>query len=224
MPLKFDLHVHTCYSGDSSITLEDLIVQIRAKNLDGVAVTDHDTVAGAVKIAKAFEAISKRSKPDRLMVIPGIEVTTKQGHILGINLATPISPGLSVEETVEKIHDAGGIAIAAHPQAPLKKSVGLNEKIISYGLDAIEVINSSVLPFRLSTNRCREFAMRYNLPQTAGSDSHIPEAIGLAYTIINDCDRDINSVIESIKKGLTEPLGKGTPISLRLRHTLKRIF
>ncbi|MEM1507198.1 MAG: CehA/McbA family metallohydrolase [Candidatus Bathyarchaeia archaeon] len=224
MPLKFDLHVHTCYSGDSSITLEDLIVQIRAKKLDGVAVTDHDTVAGAVKIAKAFEAISKRSKPDRLMVIPGIEVTTKQGHILGINLATPISPGLSVEETVEKIHDAGGIAIAAHPRAPLKKGVGLNEKIISYGLDAIEVINSSVLPFRLSTNRCREFAMRYNLPQTAGSDSHIPEAIGLAYTIINDCDRDIDSVIESIKKGLTEPLGKGTPISLRLRHTLKRIF
>lgn len=224
MPLKFDLHVHTCYSGDSSITLEDLIIQIRAKKLDGVAVTDHDTVAGAVKIAKVFEAISERSKPDRLMVIPGIEVTTKQGHILGINVATPISPGLSVEETVEKIHDAGGIAVAAHPQAPLKKGVGLNEKIISYGLDAIEVINSSVLPFRLSTSRCREFAMRYNLPQTAGSDSHIPEAIGLAYTIINDCDRDIDSVIESIKKGLTEPLGKGTPISLRLRHTLKRIF
>lgn len=224
MTLKFDLHVHTCYSGDSSITLEDLIIQIKAKRLNGVAVTDHDTVVGAIKIARSFKAISGRANSDSLMVIPGIEVTTKRGHILGINVANLIPHGLSIEETVEKIHDAGGIAIAAHPQALFKKGIGLNDKIFSYGLDAIEVVNSSVLPFRLSVNRCRKFAMRYNLPQTAGSDSHMPETIGLAYTLIDSYSEGVDNIIESIRKGLTEPLGKGTPISLRLRHALKRIL
>ncbi|MCX8171654.1 MAG: CehA/McbA family metallohydrolase [Candidatus Bathyarchaeota archaeon] len=223
MPLKFDLHVHTCYSGDSSITLEDLIVQIKAKGLNGVAVTDHDTVKGAVKAVKAIEAINGGNKSGRLMVIPGVEVSTKQGHILGINVKTPIKPGLGVGETVERIHDAGGIAIAAHPQAFFKKGVGLNKKIISYGLDAIEVINSLALPFGFSRDKCRNFARECNLPQTAGSDSHIPEAIGLAYTVISGCDESIDGIVESIRRGLTEPLGKGIPMSLRLRHFL-RIF
>lgn len=224
MLLKLDLHIHTCYSGDSSITLEDLIVQIKAKGLNGVAVTDHDTVEGAIRAAKTIEAIGGGNKHTRLIVIPGVEVSTKQGHILGINVTTPIPSGLSARETVEKIHEAGGIAVAAHPQAFFKKGIGLNKKIFSYGLDAIEVINSSALPFRFSTNRCKKFAIEHGLPQTAGSDSHFPEAIGLAYTVIRSYNENIDGVIESIRKGLTEPVGKGTPISLRLKHTLKNLL
>ncbi|MEM2026512.1 MAG: CehA/McbA family metallohydrolase [Candidatus Bathyarchaeia archaeon] len=223
MPLKLDLHVHTRYSGDSSITLEDLRVQVKAKGLNGVAVTDHNTVEGAVKAAKTVKAIDNRGK-HAIIVIPGVEVSTRQGHVLGINVTTPIPPSLSIKETIERIHDAGGIAIAAHPQAFFKKGIGLNRRIVSYGLDAIEVINSSVLPFRLSTNKCRKFAIEHGLPQTAGSDSHFPEAIGLAYTLIRSCDESIDGIIESIRKGLTEPVGKGTPISLRLKYTLKNLL
>lgn len=212
MPLKIDLHIHTCYSKDSSITLEELAKQLKKKGLDGAAITDHDTIEGAKKILK------NRIITDNLLIIPGIEVSTKEGHILGINVTEPIPIGLSVEETIERIHEAGGIAIAAHPQTVFKDGLGLNHKILNLGLDAIEVINSSLFPFLLLTYLTKKFAERYNIPQTAGSDSHIPETIGLAYTLINDDGNNINNVIEAIRKGLTTPIGKGTPLILRIKR------
>ncbi|MEM2960455.1 MAG: CehA/McbA family metallohydrolase [Candidatus Bathyarchaeia archaeon] len=217
MPLKIDLHVHTCYSKDSQITLEDILTQAKKKGLDGIAVTDHDTVEGAIKIANIIE---RNQKHGRLIIIPGIEVSTVKGHILGINVLTRIPKGLSVEETIERIHEAGGLAIAAHPKAPFKNGLGLNPKILSFGLDAIEVINSSSFPFQLLTRSCKKFAERYNLPQTAGSDSHIPEAIGLAYTLIESDESSLDNLIESIRKGLTRPFGRSMPIKLRVKKAL----
>lgn len=218
MPLKIDLHVHTCYSEDSIITLENLIAHVRKNGLDGVAITDHDTVEGALRIVKV--AGEKKLKP---IIIPGIEVSTETGgHILGINVTTPIPKELSIEETVERIHEVGGIAIAAHPEALFKNRIGLSPKILSFGLDAIEVINSSLFPFKLLTRRCKRFAEHHGLPQTAGSDSHIPEAIGLAYTII-ECDgTSLDDIAESIKKGLTMPTGRGIPLSLRIKDFIKK--
>jgi len=221
LQLKIDLHVHTCYSKDSNITLEDLIFQIKRKGLDGVAITDHDVVEGSLRLIKMINEGDEYNKP---LIIPGIEVSTKSGHIIGINITSPIPKGLSVEETIEKIHENGGIAIAAHPQTLFKDGVGLNPEILSLGLDAIEVINSSLFPFRLLTNLTRRFAERYNMPQTAGSDSHMLETIGLAYTIIDVDEANIDNIIEAIKKGLTIPLGRGIPFSLRIKKILERRF
>ena len=213
MPLKIDLHVHTCYSEDSLITLEELIKQLRRKGLDGAAITDHDTIEGAKKILK--------SNIDDLLIIPGIEVSTKGGHILGINVMELIPSGLSVEETIERIHEAGGIAIAAHPQTLLKDGLGLNHKILNLGLDAIEVVNSSVFPFLPLTYLAKKFAERYNIPQTAGSDSHMPETIGLAYTLINNDGDSVDDIIKAIRRGLTTPVGKGMPLTLRIKRAWK---
>jgi len=105
-------------------------------------------------------------------------VSTSRGHILGINTTSPIPRGLSVKETTKRIHEAGGIAIAAHPSAIFKDGVGLNAEIASSGIDAIEVVNSSAFPFLLLTHLNRRFADRFRFPQTAGSDSHLPETIG----------------------------------------------
>lgn len=216
MPLKIDLHVHTCYSEDSIITLEDLIAHVRKNRLDGVAITDHNTVEGALRIVKV-------TREKKLIIVPGIEVSTESGgHILGINVTTPIPKKLSIEETVERIHEVGGIAIAAHPEALFKSRIGLSPKILSFGLDAIEVINSSLFPFKLLTQRCKRFAERHGLPQTAGSDSHIPEAIGLAYTIIECNSTSLDDITESIKKGLTIPAGRGIPLSLRIKDFIKK--
>lgn len=209
------MHVHTCYSGDSLTTPSELIAQLKRKGLDGAVITDHDTVLGAIKTVEF-----NRSGDGKLIIIPGIEVSTRGGHILGVNLTEPIPKGLSVKETVELIHEAGGIAIAAHPQTLFKDGIGLSPKILDLGLDGLEVINSSLFPFKPLTKMCRKFAERYNMPQTAGSDSHIPEAVGLSYTIVDVNEVNVDAIIEAIKRGLTIPFGRAIPINLRIKKVL----
>lgn len=218
LPVKIDLHVHTCYSEDSNVSLRDLFLEIRRKGLDGVAITDHDNIKGSLEACKIALGLEAEKRP---IIIPGIEVSAREGHIIGLNIIEPIPKGLSVEETVERIHEGGGIAIAAHPQAFFKDGIKLSPRILSLGLDAIEVINSSFFPFRLHVKACEKFAKQHNLPQTAGSDSHIVEAIGLAYTLINTEERSVDSIIKTIKKGLIKPLGTGMPFSLRIRNIFK---
>jgi len=215
LPLKIDFHVHTCYSDDCSTSLRDIIVYSKRRGLDGVAITDHNTIEGALKLLK--------KENNEIIIIPGIEVSTSAGHILGINVTTSIPNGLTVEETVEKIHEAGGISIAAHPSAKYKSGIGLDEKKLSKGIDAVEVINSSVFPFFLNS-LSRKLANRAKLPQTGGSDSHLPETIGLAYTIVAGVNvtSEVEEIVRAVKRGLSIPYGKPVPWKIRLRKILSR--
>jgi len=211
LPLKIDMHVHTCYSEDAVTTLEDLVLYSKRRGLDGIAVTDHNTVDGAIKAKETTG----------LILIPGIEVSTVSGHVLGLNLTTPIPKGLGLDETVEKIHEADGIAVAAHPSAFLKSHLGSDVLKRAVKMDAVEVINSSNFPFSLLTHLNRRLASQLNLPQTAGSDSHIPETIGLAYAIV-DAEPDIDDIIEAIKKGSAVPYGRSIPLGLRLKKIVAK--
>ncbi len=197
--LKIDLHVHTHYSDDATTTLEQVIQYAERKGLDGVAVTDHDTVLGARRLAKQ----------KGFLVIPGIEVSSRHGHILGLNITEPVHPKLDMTQTVEEIRRLGGIAIIAHPSVVIKTGFGASIASPSH-IDAVEVINASAFPFSLSTYLGRRLAHRLDLPQTAGTDAHYPEEIGSAYTMI-DADSNRDDIIEAIRQGKTEPLGK--PIS-----------
>lgn len=211
MPLKIDLHVHTCYSNDGKTTLKEVIAYSQKRGLDGIAITDHDTIRGALQIIR---------KTEGLLIIPGIEVSTKKGHILGLNVTTPIASELEPEETVRQIHDAGGIAVAAHPSAIYKEGLSLGISTNISGIDAIEVVNSASFPFFLLTYLNRRIATSLSLPQTAGSDSHIPETIGLAYTLI-EANPNLEEIIQSIKKGAITPCGKPVPWKLRLKKLIK---
>jgi len=197
--LKIDLHTHTCYSEDAKTTLEELVHYAKKQGLDGVAVTDHDTILGALKLAKQEE----------LMVIPGIEISTLNGHILALNVTQPIKPKLNLTETVEKIHQSGGIAIIAHPRMALRTGK-VQKTSPGSSIDAVEVINAAAFPFSFSTYLSRRLARRLELPQTAGSDAHHPKEIGSAYTIVN-ASSSCDDIIEAIKRGKTVPYGK--PIS-----------
>jgi len=182
-------------------TLKEVIVYSKKRGLDGVAITDHDTLAGALKLQNSD-----------LIVIPGIEITTLGGHLLALNVTTPIPPKLDINETIQRIHEDDGIAVVAHPtlfykSAPIQKTA-------SY--DAIEVINSAAIPFQLFTYLNQKFATRLNLPQTAGSDSHYAPEIGAAYTVI-EADPDIDEIVQAIKKGATIPVGKSIPWRMRLK-------
>ncbi len=201
--LRIDLHVHTCYSYDALTTLKEVITYAQKRGLNGVAITDHDTLLGALRL---------RQKT-KLIVIPGIEIATLDGHVLALNVTTSIPPKLSLQETVQKIHEAGGIAVGAHAYSFYRS--GLSQQIAH--CQAIEVINSSSVPFALSTYLNRKLATRLNLPQTAGSDSHYAPEIGTAYTLI-EADPNVDDVIKAIEKGATIPLGKQIPWKVRLRR------
>jgi len=214
LPLKIDLHVHTCYSTDAFTTLEEAVFYAKRQGLDGVAITDHNTIEGALRI--------KKRKTEDFVIVPGIEASTTKGHMLGLNITKAIPEGLEPSETAEIIREAGGIAVAAHPSTLIKSSLGSHAFQKGIRLDAIEVVNSASFPFFLSTYLNRRIATRLGLPQTGGSDSHIPETIGLAYTVI-DADPDIEEIIRSIKKGLTTACGKPIPWRMRLdKITRKR--
>ncbi|MEM2092938.1 MAG: CehA/McbA family metallohydrolase [Candidatus Bathyarchaeia archaeon] len=204
MKLKIDLHVHTCYSYDALITPKDLFSYARLSGLDGVAVTDHNRIDGAIKLARESS----------FLIIPGIEVSSKGGHIIGLNIQEPIPKGLGVDETIDRIHKAGGIAIACHPGAILKSSL---HKSVSKRFDAVEVINASALPFKRTVKRAQEIGKRLGLPQVGGSDAHYGPEIGSAYTTV-EAEPDPESIVRAIKRGSCWAVGTAIPFGIRLKR------
>jgi predicted metal-dependent phosphoesterase TrpH len=207
MQVKADLHVHTTYSSDSVITPKDLVFYAKKRGLTAVAITDHNTIEGALKIAKETD----------FLIIPGIEVSSRNGHIVGLNLQEPIAKGLSPDETVDKIREAGGIAVACHPFALFKGSLG---KHTSAKFDAIETINASAFPFNRSTKKAQEIADRFGIPCVAGSDAHYGPAVGYAYTVI-DAELQVDAIAKAITKGLCQPFGKPIPVTLKLEKQIQ---
>jgi predicted metal-dependent phosphoesterase TrpH len=209
LQVKIDLHVHTCYSYDSVIKPEELVFYAKKRELDGIAITDHDVIEGALKMARTAD----------FLVIAGIEVTSLNGHIVGLNIEEQIPSKLSVEETVDKIHAAGGIAVACHPSAFFKESLG---KRTSARFDAVEVINSSAIPFKRSVKQGRKLASILGVAKVAGSDAHYGPEIGCAYTVV-DAEPSASAVVEAISKGLCEPFGNPIPAGMRLKRELLSI-
>ena len=201
MQVKADLHIHTTYSIDSVISKKELVFYAKKSGLNAVAVTDHNKIEGALKMAQQTD----------FLIIPGIEVSSLHGHIIGLNVKTLIPRGLSVDETVDRIHEAGGIAIACHPFALLKGSIG---KYISVKFDAVETINASAFPFKRATNQANWLAERLKLPKVGGTDAHYGPVIGQAYTLL-DSEPNVEAIVKAITNGQCKP--KGTGISPRLR-------
>ncbi len=201
MKLKIDLHVHTIFSGDSSITLEKAGLMVQKLGLDGIAITDHDTVEAHQKIHENLGFI----------IIPGIEVTTTDGHILGLGVSEPVKPGLSAVETIEKIHELGGLAVVPHPMVPFKRSLDrfVLEQVKP---DAIEVFNASV-PHFFHVKQIEDFVKQKNLSKTAGSDAHVAWSIGQAYTVIDVKENSLEEILYAIKNGKTTPMIKNKSIN-----------
>lgn len=208
MRLKIDMHVHSCFSVDSLITSEELVFYTKKRGLDGVAITDHDRIDGALKIAAETN----------LLIIPGIEVASIDGHIVGLNVRKRVPAELSVHETVDRIHDAGGIAVACHPVGIFKG--GLGRKHTDSSFDAVEVMNSSTIPFTYAVKQSMKIASRLGKPSLAGSDAHYGPEIGCAYTVV-DAEPDVDDIIKAISKGLCQPFGNSIPLTTRLRRMIE---
>lgn len=170
--IKVDLHVHTSYSVDGSISPETLVDLCPRRGLSALAITDHNTIAGALAVSKIAP----------FPVIVGEEISTVDGEILGLFLEQPVPRHLSAGETVRLIKEQGGLAGVPHPYDRLRRESiergALGE--LSDELDFVEGFNARVTCAR-DNHLARQLARREALPCTAGSDAHSSYELGRAY-------------------------------------------
>ena len=206
--LKIDLHVHTEYS-DGHGTVEKILETAAQKGIDGLAITDHDTLKGYYR-AKACGS--------GLLVLPGFEVETDAGHVLvlGLERLPPyrLPPyRLRYEDLVEWARSLGGLSVLAHPAAD---RLHLN-RWMRCRPDFVEVFNASY-PFSFFfLKRGLGVAGRLGLPGVGGSDAHYAQAVGDAYTTVELDDPDVGEVLAALKAGKAGYAGRISPLSVRFR-------
>ena len=202
--LTVELHSHSELSHDGRDPVELLLEQAAAVGLDALAVTDHDEIDASVEAAE-------QAADHGLIGIVGMEVSSAAGHILGFGIEELIPPGLSYNETLERIHEQGGIAVIPHPFQKSRHGVApqiSDDQLAS--ADAIEVYNSRLFT-GWSNRQAERFAIEYGLPMTAGSDAHISEMVGQAITEVGVDDRSADAILEAIRHGRTSVIGHRTP-------------
>ncbi len=207
--MKFDLHIHSAYSDDSDILVEDIIKTAETKDLDGIAFLDHNTLDGYFK-AKGLDT--------DLIIVPAMEVSTLKGHVMSLGIQEEIEERLSIEATTEQIRERGGLSIAVHPH---RFRSGLGEKNVKKNdWDGIEGLNGR--SWEWNNNKAQKIADDLGLPVTGGSDAHRLKNIGDAFTFFENLG-DWEDVIEEVKKGNTKVGGKGRTLSQNLFY-VKRTF
>lgn len=175
---KADMHLHTLYS-DGTAAVQEVLAHVEATtDLDVIAITDHERIDGALR-AKEIHAAGGYSYE----LVVGEEITTRRGHLLALFITQRVPALRPLPETLERIHDQGGIAIAAHPMAPLTPSLGARS-LLAYAdrLDGIELMNPSVAGRARRAERGRLNADLLRLAPVGNSDAHVLEGIGTAWT------------------------------------------
>lgn len=201
--LKYDLHSHTIYSRDGAIRPSDSIRIAKKRGLDGIAITDHDTIRGGLAAQKL--------KPKGLEVICGAEFKTDRGDVIGLFLNEEIS-AFDHMEVIEAIHKQGGIAIVPHPFDSLRGSAFWLADRDAGKMDAVETINARCV-LRRSNAMADAYASHHGVCKVGGSDAHFRAEIGNAGTLVPEG----MSVIDAILKNRTMTFGRR---SMPLFHVL----
>jgi hypothetical protein len=209
--LRVELHAHSAASYDGRDPVSKLLDRARAVGLDALAVTDHDEIDASL-------AAVERAPEFGLVGIPGMEVTSDAGHVLALGVEELVPAGLSFAETVERIHELGGVAVVPHPFQKSRSGVLANisrEELTA--ADAIEVYNSRLLTGR-ANRRAERFARDHGMPMTSGSDAHISEMVGRAVTTVDTDERTVEAILDAIVDGRTSFEGQRTPWHISFRQ------
>jgi predicted metal-dependent phosphoesterase TrpH len=177
---RADLHMHTIVSDGTATVQETLDHIARMGTLDVIAITDHD------RLEASLWAYQHRQRYP-FEIVPGVEVTSADGHVLALWVTEPIPAGLSLAETAHAIHEQDGIAVLAHPFEPLIaphtfwRYLTRPQVLWESGIDAVEVHNAGA--FTPGGNwLARRVYRDSGLPLLGNSDAHMPALIGTGVT------------------------------------------
>jgi len=194
--MRFDLHIHSSFSRDGTTTPHEAVNHCKKLGFDGLSIADHNAIQGSLE-ARTIAA------ENGLIVLPAVEISAQEGHVLAYGIRELVPKSLSLVETIERIHGLGGLAAAAHP-VRFPSGIGL-ELAGSCKFDAIEVMNGG--SSRRGNSHAKKLAARNGLPVTAGSDAHKMDEIGKAYVEVEGVSTE-EQLLEAIRKGRTRAGGR----------------
>jgi len=213
--LRVELHSHTIYSEDSLASLDSILKTCRRKGIQRIAITDHDTITGALR--------AKEMDPE--LVIVGQEIETTAGELLGYFLREEISRFLPPLEAIARVREQGGVVSAAHPFDRYRKGhweISVLEEITPH-LDAIETFNARCIHLE-DNHLALEYARRHNLLATVGSDAHTTSEIGRASLLLPEFS-DAASLLNALKQAIYQTRLSSPWIHLTSRYAkwLKKV-
>ncbi len=205
--IRVDLHVHSTYSPDSSLTLEELVGRLPYTGLRGFALTDHNSVRGNVELLEL-----RRAHPSYVF-LPGVEVSTVEGHLLAYGVSEAPPAHRPVTETIEWVRAHGGEPVLAHPFRWLH---GVGRRIAETApVCAIEGRNGH--NSEVANAKAELAAARRSLGITGGSDVHALPELGRAYTFFPEEATTTDDLLEALRRGRTQSGGRSLPFAGRLR-------
>lgn len=214
--IRIDPHVHSSASYDGEEPAELLLEQATEIGLDGIVVTDHDVIHESVRAAELAPLYG-------LVGIPGVEVSTANGHLLAIGITELPPRGAPMDTTIQWVRQRGGVAIIPHPFQ--RSRHGIRKRYLdNVRPDAIETYNSWAFS-GLRNRRAQRYAIQHEYPGVAGSDAHKVGYVGRAYTKLELelRGRDAitaDAVLAGIRGGATDIQGRRTPIPTSSKHYL----
>ncbi|HJJ55277.1 MAG TPA: CehA/McbA family metallohydrolase [Methanocorpusculum sp.] len=213
--LRCDLHIHTSASPDGHCPVESIIKTAAERGLDAVAITDHDTTASAIK------AMAIPNPP--VLIIPGIEVSTADGHILVLGTTKEYERGKTADETIREAKADGCLVIMPHPLHKFRHAVGLANPDCILLVDAIEAYNSRYYT-KTSNERAANIARALNKPITAGSDAHECEFVGYGRNIILTEEKSVEGILAAIRAGNITAECTQTPPSVYTKESYHNVM
>lgn len=205
--LRLDLHVHSRYSPDSRLTLEQLVGRLPYTGIRGFALTDHNSVGGIAELAEL-----RRAYPTYVF-LPGVEVSTVEGHLLAYGVSEAPPARKPVLETIEWVRAHGGEAVLAHPY---RWNHGVGGRVAETApVRAIECRNGH--NSEVANAKAEVVAARRLLGMTGGSDVHVLNELGRAFTQFPDEARTADDLLEALRRGQTLAGGRSLPFAGRLR-------
>jgi predicted metal-dependent phosphoesterase TrpH len=209
--LRLDLHVHSRYSVDSRLSFEQILERITYQGLQGFALTDHNTSEGLAELERL------RSTYPGFWFVPGVEISTQEGHLLAYGLRESPPPNRPLAETVERVAALGGISVLAHP---FRWVHGVGRRVAAaarvQGIEGRNGKNSE-----LSNTRAELLAARRSIAITGGSDAHEPRQVGRAFTEFTGEVTSLDDLLEQIRRNQTSAAGSSLSLAGRVRSSVR---
>lgn len=209
--LRLDLHVHSAASRDAKGTLREIALAAKARGLDGFAITDHNVLPD-------LDELQKVQSETGLLIIPGAEWSTIEGHLLAIGSTLKLEKDLAMADAIAAIHSAGGLAIPSHP---LRLLTGAGPSVLEK-LDITLVEGRNGRDRKLVQDNTMALADQLGLGTVGGTDAHWITDVGTAFTMV-DAEPTLPAVMAALRAGKCSAAGETLSRRSILGNAVKRL-